>query len=1084
MQIRNLSSRRRIFTSLAVCLLALALIQPAASAPAAGDMLFYPGASQSFEHLSTDNGLSQNAVLALLQDSQGFIWAGTQDGLNRYDGYTFIQFKNDPRDPHSLGYNNISALLEDSGGNLWVGTAGGGLDRYDPLTGIFSHYRPEAGNPASLADPYVTSLFQELPGQLWVGTLGGLELLDTASGRFTHYYSVTADPTSLSSNAISVITASADGKLWIGTGANGASGAGLNQFDPATGKVRRFSASVVCLVSPNISAILVDPLGSLWIGHGGYGLPGGGLDRFNPSTQACQHYDSLSTRGELANDNIAHLLLDQAGRLWISLSGGGLAHMEPTSVGMFASLRHASAEPDSLSSDNVSALLEDRTGVLWVGTSDAGLNRLNLEALQFRTYKHNASDPAGLASDTISAFAETPDGAIWIGTQEAGLAHFEPDLGRFTYFRNVPSNPDSLSSNRITSLYADPDGTLWVGSSNSGLNHFDPSTGKAVRYRHDSANPASLIDDEITTILRDSGGSLWVATLGGISRLDPDSQAFVNYTGLNGAPVALATDGSDLWIGTWGSGVSRLRLALPGILPPDRTRLSIMDTFIHAAGDPNTLSENSVWAIFRSPDGLLWFGTADGLDRYDPKTGNFKLYDENNGLPNASISCITADSHGFLWVATANGLARFDPQAETFLIYDKSDGLQGSAFNHNACFTNPTTGDIYVGGTDGFSAFDPLGITRNNIPPTVVITGFAVMDQPSAFDPSGRVQVRLNYTQNFISLDFAALDFHAPDKNVFAYKLDGFDKDWVQAGTDPHATYTGLPGGDYTFHVKAANNDGTWSTRDATLKIQVIPPLWRRWQFQAGLGLALALLVLAGFQWRLMATRAAARSLEQRMIERTEQLNKANELLREKATQDAVTAERTRLARDLHDAVTQTLFSATLIAEVLPDLWQKNRKEGDRRLEELRQLTRGALAEMRTLLVELRPNALIEVSLPTLLRQLSEALIGRARIDIQLHVSGERSLPPDVQVGLYRIAQEALNNVVKHSHASQAIVSLHISDSLRLSITDNGVGFDPSNVTADHFGLRSMRERAETIGAKFQVESSAEEGTQISVVLE
>ncbi len=1076
--------RSCFLVALSICLLSLVGHPPATSAPASGSEMIYRGTSLRFDHLTSEDGLSKNTILALLQDSRGFIWIGTQAGLNRYDGYTFTQFKNDPLDPHSLGYNNISALLEDAGGFLWVGTSGGGLDRYDPTMGAFTHYQPESGNPDTLADPYVTSLVQGGPDRLWVGTLGGLELLDTSTGRFTHFIGDASDPSRLSSNAISVITPAAGGKLWIGTGANGASGAGLNLFDPATGKAERFPPSVLCLQSPNISSILVDPLGSLWIGHGGSGLPGGGLDHFNPATRACQHYDSLSTRGQFANDNVIRLLLDRDGRLWITFWGGGLAYMEPGMVGVFAGLRHDSADPDSLSSDNASALLQDRTGVLWVGTSDAGLNLLSLEALQFRLYKHNPDDPASLASNAISAFAETPDGDIWIGTQEAGLALFEPDMGRFTFFRNIPSNPASLSSNRILSLYADQDGTLWVGTGNSGLNHFDPQTGKSERYRHNSANPSSIIDDEVTYILRDSGGILWVATMAGLSRFDPDRQAFVNYSGLSGAPVALATQGSDLWIGTWGGGVSRLRLALPGILPADQTRLSIMDTFLHAAANPNSLSENDVWAIHASSAGLVWFGTADGLNRYDPRTGQFKLYNENNGMPNASISCIAEDPNGFLWITTAIGMVRFDPQAGTFLVYDKSDGLQGSDFNRNACYTSPTSGDIYVGGADGFSVFNPLEMSRNTTPPDVVITGLQVFDQPHPFDPQGRAPVRLDYTQNFISFDFAALDFHAPAGNTYAYRLDGFDKDWIQAGTAHHASYTGLPGGNYTFHVKGANNDGTWSQTDAELRIQIIPPLWKRWQFQLGLGFGLALLVLAGFQWRLMSTRANARSLEKRIAERTDQLNQANELLREKATQDAVAAERTRLARDLHDAVTQTLFSATLIAEVLPDLWKKNRSEGDRRLQELRQLTRGALAEMRTLLVELRPNALVEIPLPTLLRQLTDALIGRARLDIQLHCSGEKKLPPDVQVGLYRIAQESLNNIVKHARATQAVVTLHIGDTLRLTITDNGVGFDPSAVTPDHIGLRIMRERAEAIGAQFKVESAPSEGTQISVILE
>ena len=1079
---REASMLRRLFIAISISVLILALLQPAKSAASASGMVFYPGASLRFEHLTIDDGLSQNAVLALLQDSQGYIWIGTQDGLNRYDGITFTLFRNDPKDPDSISHNSISALFEDLNGFLWVGTSGGGLNRYDPVAGKFTHYLPEADNPASLSNPIVTTIQQAGNGQLWVGTLGGLDLLDPATGRFTHFRSNESDPSTLSSNAISVITPSRNGKFWIGTGAFGTTGGGLNYFDPATGKAQRIPSNGPCLSSMNVSSILVDSSGSLWVGHGGNGLPGGGLDHYNPINGVCQHYDSVSTKGEFVNDNIIRLIFDRDNRLWITFWGGGMAHMEPGTPGTFTNIRYDSTDPDSLSSDNTSALLQDRSGVLWVGTFDAGINILNLQNLQFHIYKHNPADPASLASNSISAFAESRNGEIWVGTQDAGLAHFDPATGQFTFYRNDPAKPASLTSDRIMSLYADSDGSLWVGTVNNGLNHFDPKTGNSQRFQHDPSDPDSLVDDEVTSITRDNGGILWVASLGGLSRFDPQRQAFVNYTGLSGAPVSLTTDGGDLWIGTWGGGISRLRLALPGVLPPERTKLSIMDTFLHDTANSNSLSENSVWAIYKATDGFLWFGTAGGLNRYDPKTGDFKTYNENNGLRSASISCIAGDAHGYLWITTANGLARFDPKTETFLTYDRSDGLQGSEFNSNACFISPTTGEMYVGGTEGFSVFNPLGMVANTTPPNVVITGFKVQNQPYPFDSRGKSPIKLNYNQNFISFDFAALDFQSSAKNTYAYKLEGFDKDWVQAGTRHTASYTGLPGGVYTFHVKAANNDGTWSQADATLPISIIPPLWVRWQFQLGLILGVAVLVVAGFQWRLVQTRANARHLEQRIAERTEALNHANELLREKATQDAVAAERTRLARDLHDAVTQTLFSATLIAEVLPDLWEKNRQEGDRRLEELRQLTRGALAEMRTLLVELRPNALTEIPLATLLRQLTDALIGRARINIQLSCSGERKLPADVQVGLYRIAQESLNNVVKHSRANQAVVTLNMDDIVRLTISDDGAGFNPSLVTPDHIGLRIMRERAESIGARFRVDSQPGEGTQISVI--
>jgi signal transduction histidine kinase/ligand-binding sensor domain-containing protein len=1071
--------RLQIGVALAVFMVCMLAPWPAGSAPGAGQSVFYPGTSLPFEQITVNDGLSQNSVMAVLQDRQNYLWIGTQDGLDRYDGYSFTHFKNDPQNPNSLSFNSVIALYEDHQGFLWIGTWGGGLNRYDPATGRFDRFLTDPADPASLSHSTVTSIAQDQDDRLWVGTLGGLDLYYPATGKFIHFHPDVEDPASLSSDAISAILPAPDGTLWIGTGAYGMEGNGVNHFDPSNGETVRLKANGSCLLSPNVSSLVFDRNGSLWVGHGGAGLPGGGIDQYDPASGNCHHFD-IKGAAQFTSGNVTSLRFDRDNRLWAALWGGGLLRMEPDQPGWFAEIRHDPNDPESLSSDNISALLQDRSGVLWIGTLDAGLEKLTLQNLQFRTYKNNPAVSTSLSSNRVSAFAETRDGRIWVGTTEAGLDSFDPLTGQFTHYRNIPSNPYSLSSNRVMSLYADLDGSLWVGTVNSGLNHYDPRSERFQHYHHDSADPYSLIDDEVTYINRDGGWSLWVAAMGGLSRMDPGGTQFNNFTGLSGAPVTLMTDGGDLWIGTWGGGAARLSLALPGILPPDATRLSVR-TLDHDASDPNSLSENSVWAIYKTAEGAFWFGTASGLNRYDPKTGAIRIFTEKNGLPSASILGIVGDDTGHLWITTANGLSRFDPLSETFRNFDRSDGLQGNEFNSNASFVSPTTGEIYVGGTDGFTVFDPNRLISNVTPPRVVITDFTVFNEAYPYDPSGNSPINLNYNQDYISVGFAGLDFHAPAKNTYAYMLEGVDADWVQAGTRHTATYSNLRPGSYTFRVRAANSDGTWGPTQSLLRIEMVPPFWQRWQYQGGFILGLIAIVYAGFQWRLREVRRNERKLEQRIAERTEELNQANILLREKAAQDAVTAERTRLARELHDAVTQTLFSATLIADVLPDLWGRNRAEGDRRLEELRQLTRGALAEMRTLLVELRPNALIEVPLPTLLKQFTEALAGRARLDIQLNCSGSRKLPADVQIAFYRIAQEGLNNAVKHATASQIRVDLELGASVRLGIVDNGAGFDKGRVTADHLGLRIMRERAEAIGAELSVDTAPGRGTEIRV---
>lgn len=1219
---------RAVISFSLLMLLSLAGAGPAASAPAGA--AFAPGAHLRFEHLTIDEGLSQNAGLALLQDRQGYLWIGTQDGLNRYDGYTITQFKNDPDNPASLGHNSILALYEDAAGDVWIGTWGGGLNRYDPDAGRFTRYLPDPANPASLSHPVVTDIFQDAHGIFWIATLGGLERFDPASGAFTHFRHDPADAASLSSDAISVIVPAGAGQLWIGTGAFGTPGAGLNLFDPATGRAQRLAAQGQCLASPNIADLLPAAGGQVWIAYGGYGVSGGGLDQYHPATGACQHFDSASALGnQITDNNLTDLLLDREGALWATSWSGGVWRLAPGAAEGVTVIQHSPADPDSLSNDNTFSLLQDRSGVLWIGTLSAGLNRLNLDSLQFRTYRTVAADPHSLPSNHVGAFAQTPDGTLWVGTWEKGLARFDPARGRFTAFQNDPANPASLSSDLVMALQAGPEGSLWVGTLGGGLNHFNPRTGQFTRYQNDPADPASLLENQVTTLLHDSAGRLWAGNFAGLSRRDPGAAGFVNYP-LPAPAVALQLIGADLWIGTWGGGVFRLDLSNPASLDPARAAFR---TLVHDPADANSLSDNSVFSILAAPEGVVWLGTQGGLNRFNSATGQFTVYTTKNGLRNTSILGLLRDQNGFLWLTTNNGLARFDPARETFQIYDKSDGLQGNEFNSNAYF-QAANGEFYVGGVSGFSVFDPLSLRRNTPPPPVVITQFSIFNTPQPFDRSGAEPLQLSYAQNFIAFEFAALDYQAPHKNQYTYKLEGFDADWVPAGPRNYASYTNLPGGEYTFRVRAANSAGVWNQAGAALRLTVTPPVWQTWPFQAGVVAGLVGLLGAGFHWRVRAVRAqnaqlqrlvadqkrveaelresearfkamfensavgmglmsldrvvidsnpamcamlgyareeligkspalvthpedfaasteqfqkllagenthyvterryvrktgevfwaqismnllrdphgrplylvglinnidaqkraaerlAAQEaeyrqlLEQRVAERTEELNLANERLRAKAAQDAVTAERTRLARDLHDAVTQTLFSTTLIADVLPAIWEMNPAEGRRRLEEVRHLTRGALAEMRTLLVELRPNALVEVPLPTLLRQLTEALAGRARLRIELSAAVDCPLPAEVQVGLYRIAQEALNNVVKHAQASQAFVTLRGGAAVRLTVADNGAGFDPSTVTADHLGLKIMRERADALGAQLSVYSEPGEGTQISVV--
>ena len=1243
-----------------------------------------PGSIVQFDHITIENGLSQNAGLAIFQDSQGYLWIGSQDGLNRYNGFDFKIYKHDPEDPNSISHNSILAITEDKDGYLWIGTWGGGLDRFDPSTETFVSYRSDSNELSSLSNDTVTSIKQDSKGTLWVGTLAGLDRYNPSTNGFDHFKNDPNNPDSLSADAISVIFEDSNQQLWVGTGAVGIDGAGLNQLDPVTGKVVRYQhdqTNPASLSSNNIAAIYEAPDGTFWIATGGFSLHGSGLDQFDPRSGTAQHFSANpDVVDSLGADDLMTLWGDSSGTLWIGTWANGLNLMDLSNPGHFFHYQNDPFFPDSLSGNEVWSLYKDRSGILWIGTSHSGINKLASNTGQFSLYRNNPSDPTSLGTNAIGAFSEDKHGNIWIATWGAGLEKFNPSTGHFEHFRHDPNNPDSLSDDLFMAVYVDTYDTVWAGTLGKGLNRLSPTTNRVLHYLHDPENPNSLADDNIASIVADKQGGLWIGTFGGVSHYDPQTDIFTNYSNDPQNPSSLNenkvvnlyvdSEKNLLWIGTWGGGLSLLDLNDP--LHTDPTRAAFIN-YRNKPDEPSSLSEDSVWAIHESADGYLWLGTQLGLNRFDLNKKTFKHYTEKDGLPNNVVLGILEDDQGNLWVTTNNGLSQFDPLKETFTTYDSSDGLQSNEFNSNAYFRTHN-GTMYVGGINGFNLFRPENVRPNPFAPQVALTGFEIFNQPTKVDLSGREPIQLSYKQDFISFEFAAFDFQAPQKNQYAYKLEGFDKDWIQAGNRRFATYTNLSGGQYVFRVKASNSDGVWNEKGAAIPIFITPPVWQTWWFIGSLVVTLGVLVASGFRWRLNAVREQnvyletqvsertselretnkllekevdqrkraeaelekraaselkqsearfqaifdnvavgvavmgldrraiainstaesivgysieelqqidARSLalaedrgidnglfpeliegkrnsyvmerryrrkdgrvfwarinyslvrdldgnpdyligiiedideqkraeerfaeqeaeylltlQQRVTERTHDLEDANHRLQkeieqrariekelaEKAAVEAVTADRTRLARDLHDAVTQTLFSASLTAEVLPDLWEMDVEEAKRSTEELRQLTRGALAEMRTLLLELRPDTLTQTRLSDLIRQLCEAFIGRSRLPITLRIEGDCKLPPEVQVACYRIAQESLNNVFKYARATEVKVDLSISPAcVRFEVCDNGIGFDLSGAKPTSLGMRIMRERAEAIGASFQVSSTPGSGTCVEL---
>jgi PAS domain S-box-containing protein len=763
------------------------------------------------------------------------MWFGTHDGLNKYDGYTFTVYRHRRSDPDSLSNNTITALYQDHTGTLWIGTTVG-LDSFAGGAPRFTHH-PAVGEE-------IAAIYEDSSGTLWIGTAGsGLFRYDRTAGQFIHYKYDPADPHGLSDDSVISILEDDSGALWMGT-ANG----GLNVLVPGQGgpdrATERFSsyqhdpADPHSLSHNRVIALYQDRAGALWIGTGTeYEFEVGGLNVFIPGqgdldtdTGQFDHY--LHAPGDersLSNNRIKAIYEDQAGVLWIGTDDGLNVLDRATST--FTRYRHAPLDPHSLSSDAITAIYEDRAGTLWFGTDDQGINKYTRAREKFVRYQADPFAPNSLSDTEVAALYEDRSGLLWIGVAGEGLDSLDRKTGQYTHYTHDPDDPHSLSNNNVRALYQDHQGVLWVGTGR-GLDRYR-AAGQFDHYAHDPGDAGSLSQGAVKAILEDHTRTLWVATEepGTINRFDRATETFMRYEHdpddpnsfirTYGVRTIYEDQAGDLWLGTYN-----------GLVHFDRASEAFTQ-YRHNPDDPFSLSHDFVWSIHQDPDGILWIATAGGLNRLDHSTGRFSIYTMEHGLANDNIMCILTDVQGNLWMGTDDGLSRFDPRTETWRNYDESDGLTDNDFQLGSCHQSKS-GEMFFGTSDGFNAFYPTGVQGSSFIPPIVLTAFRKFDEIVEFDtPLANVkEIRLSHEDNFFAFEFAALDYADSAKNQYAYKLQGFDKDWVDCGARRYAGYTGVPPGQYTFRVKGANSDGLWNEEGRAIRIIITPPFWETWWFK------------------------------------------------------------------------------------------------------------------------------------------------------------------------------------------------------------------------------------------------------------
>ncbi len=818
-----------------------------------------------FKHFTINDGLPANQIYDILQSTQGFIWIATREGLSKFDGSEFTNYTHDPDKPNSLASNFVWTMREDSDGILWLSLWGGGLDRFDPVTETFTHYRAEKGNPNSLSTDFVLQSFQDSRGDIWVTGDKYLDKLDPKTNTFTHYQPDPDNPNSLSA-PVDKILEDANGILWLGAYN------GLNRFDPVTETFTQYlhqKNNPNSLIGEYVWSLFIDSAGIIWVGTDG------GLNRFDPTSETITRYQHRADdSSSLSNDTVSFLGTDNQGEFWVGTVGGGLNKFDPDS-GQFTNFKYDQANPNSLSNNRVWIVTEDEAGAYWIGT-ESGLNYYDPQGQRFNLYRNEPADPYSLSSNFVMSFYEDEQGILWIGTMGGGLNKFDRRQGRFTHYQNDPGNPASLVQNDVNRIVPGRDGTLWLAT-NGGVERFDPASETFVHYRHDPENPNSLLNNDIQGLIWDKAGKLWVASYSlGISHFDPDSETFTHYSHDENDPNSLASnwaydflqasDGA-IWVAAQG-GLSRL--------DPKTNR------FTNFSIEKNHLSDLNIDDIYEDSRGVIWVGTHNGLNKFDATTQTFTNYYTKNGLPNNHIIALSEDNQGYLWISTYLGISRFDPRKETFRNYDVRDGLQGNQFSQAAYKTK--SGEILLGGTNGFNTFYPENLVDSTYIPRVMLTDFQLLNQPVKIGGDSPLQKHINVADHLVlahdytilTLKFAALNYRAPQKNQYVYMLEGFDQDWQYTNAERRfASYTNLDPGDYTFHVKASNNDGVWNEQGATLAITILPPWWETWWFRVLTALLIVALAIAGYSYRVRRLRQRTADLELQVDQRTRELLEA-----------------------------------------------------------------------------------------------------------------------------------------------------------------------------------------------------------------
>lgn len=1040
-----------------------------------------------FEYLTVNNGLSSNRIRCLFKDNKGYLWVGTDVGLDRFDSYNVKKYRHTENLAGSISSDVVKCIYEDREKNLWFGTSDG-LNLFNPLKDNFEVFRNDPSNIKSLNSNSITGIIEDKSGYLWIVTDGScLNRWDGEKQEFNRY-PFAEQKSGLSERPSRMAAIDSKGFIWICS-----LDPGIIRFDPANGSFTRFEDQFVDSNVFSYKSIFIDSQDKIWIV-----TDGSGFSSYDHSMNEFEHF-RVSNDGSGSNSNLVLDVIPENDRfLLLAVDQGGINRFDKLTK-KFEYIMFDYSNDNGLNNNGIWCFHRDREGVLWIGTSGGGINYYNPSGERFKIFTHNINNPKSLSYNfTINLF-EDHSGLIWVGTDGGGLNVFDPETGNFEVFRHDPSDPFSISGNVVRGIAEDKDHNMWIGTWEAGLNKFDRKTRKFTRYMPDINDNKSISNKTIWNLIIDHNNVLWISIYNiGIDRFEIGKGVTRRFRPDSQVPGSLS--GSNSWFFYEDSDKRMWICTQNGLDLYDPTS----DSFkvFHFPDD-------NIGSFYKDNKGYIWVGsTTKGLFMCDTNGTILKTYDVSNVLPNNRIHAITQDGNGNIWISSNNGLTRINPEIQSIRNYAKEDGLQGDQFFQQS-FVKTRGGELYFGGYSGFNSFHPDSLKENLLVPQIYITDFQIFNKPVIYGAPGSQfqthiseasEIELKWDQSVFSFSFVAINYTHPEKNQYKYRMEGFEKEWnTTDALRRHVTYTNLDPGEYTFKVQASNNDGIWNDKGVSLKIIILPPWWETLWFRLGVILALIFIVIAIFLTRLRQLRKQTKLLEHTVATKTAELHELN------ASKDKFFSI---IAHDLKNPFNTIIgFSEILKEEISTGDLQKSEKYAGminvsaiQTLRLLENLLAWANSQRGKIIFTpelLNLNNLIDEEVNAVLETAASK-----NIEVSYSCSGDLLIDADRNM-IKTIIRNLISNAIKYTqrNGKVEVTARKDKNEIEISVSDSGIGMSRQTISklfridgnlstlgteqekGTGLGLILCKEFVDKHRGKIWVESEPGKGSTINILL-